>query len=240
MNRVIYLTLMCLLLAPMTVFAQMGGEVHYSQMWLDDSEADPPDGGPGRIYIAGAATTQDGGNPYNHSYRATVSLWGSNGQSVYGDGGASMLWNGVGGGFSLSSTHTTSCPICGCEWENYTGEEMAATPLGYTELYYKFDRIISQIVDIKNCGYLICDWSRNCECFNFLRQTAIITCACETPCAIGAVVKYKITRWSIPIIGERDICVRLGLTQPLTFDPCVAVPPWDPNCGITAEPKPFP
>src|SRR6266542_6946877 len=241
MKKVIYLPLMWLLLAPISAFGQMGQEVYYSQMYIDDSQSDPEDqNADGVLYISGVCYVQDSANPYGHSYQTNVSIYGTNGQSAYGDGGAFILWDGVAGSFSLSSTHNTSCQICGCTWENYSGDTATMTPLGYTELYYKFDSVISVVAGVQTCAYQICNWCVGCECYRALRSTTLYSCGCETGCPPGVRNDYKITTISIPFFGDQQYCRRLGRPRPLTFNPFVPVPSWDPNCSITIDPKPLP
>jgi hypothetical protein len=241
MHKVIYLSLLLVvMLAPVPVFAQMGSAAHYSNIWIDDSGADPTDGSPGIIYIRGLSVTQDDVNPYGHSYDAYNALYIQGGGLVAYDGGGNLshAWNGNAGAFNLIGTHRTSCPICACEWNNSSGSTVTISSPGYSELYYNFENIIFQTPSLKRCGYKICEWSKGCFCHNFLRNVAWYDCACTTPCAPGLRLDFRIATFSIPFIGDKEYCQRIGLARPLNFDPCVAVPPWNPDCSITNEPKP--
>lgn len=240
MHKVIYPALIWLLLAPISVFGQMGDEVHYSQIWIDDREANPVDGSQGRLYISGAAITQDDTNPFNHQYRTTVMLTSTNGQSAYGDGGASFLWNGVPGGFSLAATHITTCPICICEWANYSGYEASVAAPTYTQLYYNFDSIGVILPSYKVCNYAICEWSKNCQCYNFFRSRTTYTCECQTPCPIGLVEEFAINTFTIPFFGVSTYCTYYS-KRPLSWDPCQPAVGIPPGCSITANPQlPYP
>ena len=235
------LTLSLLLLAPVAAFGQPPCcegqvEVFYSQIFIDDSQADPDDqNATGVLMVNGIGYVDAQSNPYGHGYSTEVMLYVPGGGGYGGFEGVYFAWDGSPGIYTLASTHTISCPICNCSWTNTSNNTATALAPLATELYYNFDSIGVITPEYKICNYKICEWSKNCECYNFFRGTATWKCDCPTACSIGLVQKYLIHRWDIPFFGIDSHCTRYN-KQPLNFDPCVPAPSWDPNCSITFPP----
>jgi len=241
------LALSLLFLAPAAAFGQsmcceQQVEVYYSDIYADDSQADPVDQDvQGVLILHGLGYAEATSNPYGHSFSSEVQVFVPSGGYYGGYGSVSFTYDGTPGQYTSQATHTISCPICNCSWTSNSNKIVTFDSPSYTELYYRFSAMITLTETGHTCGYAICEWSKGCECgSNFLRWTATYKCECGTPCSEGLVQEYRIHRLMFGVLGIEKYCT-FHSKRPLSFDPCVPVPPWNPECSITNWPQlPFP
>jgi hypothetical protein len=252
MNKMI-LMLAFLLLAPVAAFGQppcCDGqvEIFYSQLFIDDSQADPADHlteTDGVLLINGIGYVDAPSNPYGHGYSTQVVVTVPDGGQYWGYEGVTLPYYDDNGSYTLASTHTIFCPICNCSWTNTSNDIITATKLGFTELYY--NNPVPLLVSDGDLpegyvawGYTRCSWCEDCECSRFYNRNTIYKCPCGAP-PIGLREDYEVSTWNLPLLGEKHYCKFIGPQHPLSFDPCVYPAPWNPECSITSPfPKPLP
>jgi hypothetical protein len=157
------------LLLTLTLTSPAYGQIVYSDMWADDTDAEN-----GNLYIVGSGVTEDSYNSYGHEYSATMTLSGPNGsqvtQAAEGRGlyvtaraEDALLWDpDFPGSFFIVSSHVTYCPIYSMGgWESFSYVQGDFSADGENTLYYKEDGLLTP----NTCAYHLCPWEEDKYCY---------------------------------------------------------------------------